>query len=157
MTIRSGIILTSLFMLSLLAACSNPEEEVNSPTIEFYSHPSEAMADLPFSEAVRVDDMLYLSGQIGVKPGTTELVEGGIKPETKQTMENIRTALKRHDSSMDRVVKCTIFLADIEEWPSMNEVYRTYFPEDPPARSAMGASGLALSARVEIECLAVVD
>lgn len=157
MTMRNNITLASIFILLLFTTCNTKDEQAISPPIEFYSHPSEAMSDLPFSEAVRVDNMLYLSGQIGVKPGTTELVEGGIQPETKQTMENIRSTLERRGSSMDRIVKCTVFLADIEEWPSMNEVYRTYFPDNPPARSAMAASGLALGARVEIECMAVVE
>ncbi len=112
--------------------------------------------DLPFSEAVRVGDLLFLSGMVGTKPGTTELAEGGIAGETRQTMENIKAALGRHGASMDRVVKCTVMLADIAEWPAMNEVYVTFFPGDKPARSAFGASGLALGARVEIECIAVM-
>lgn len=92
-----------------------------------------------------------------MKPGEgLTLAEGGIQGETKQTMENIRTTLEAYGSSMDRVVKCTVFLADMSEWGAMNEVYRTYF-EVPPARSALGASGLALDARVEIECIAVLN
>lgn len=111
---------------------------------------------LPFSEAVRVGHMLYLSGQLGFDSKTGSLVEGGIGPETRQTMENIKATLEKHGSSMAEVVKCTVFLADISEWAAMNEVYITYFPADPPARSALGSSGLALGARTEIECLATV-
>ncbi|RMH12105.1 MAG: RidA family protein [Gemmatimonadetes bacterium] len=111
---------------------------------------------LPFSEAVRVGDLLILSGQIGRDPATRQLVGGGIGPETRQTLENIRATLERYGSSMDRVVKCTAMLADMAEWPAMNEVYTTFFPEHKPARSAFGASGLALGARVEIECWATV-
>jgi reactive intermediate/imine deaminase len=111
---------------------------------------------LPFSEAVRVGNTLYLSGQIGILPGTTELVPGGIVEETRQTLENIRAVLERHGSSLDQVVKCTIFLADIGEWPRMNEVYGTYFGDRKPARSAVAGSGLALGARVEIDCIAVI-
>lgn len=125
--------------------------------MEKLNTPEMAALNLPFSEAVRVGRMLYLSGQLGNRPGTLELVPGGIGPETRQTMENIKATLERYGSSLDRVVKCTIFLADIAEWPAMNEVYRTYFPEAPPARSALGASGLAVGARVEIECIAVLD
>ena len=111
---------------------------------------------LPFSEAVRVDPMLYLSGQLGFDPKTSGLVDGGIAAETRQTMENIKAVLEKHGSSMAEVVKCTVFLADINEWAAMNEVYITYFPSDPPARSALGSSGLALGARTEIECMATV-
>jgi reactive intermediate/imine deaminase len=110
---------------------------------------------MPFSDAVRAGGMLYLSGKLGNLPGTSELAEGGIQGETRQALENIKASLERHGSGMDRVVKCTVFLADIDEWAAMNEVYKTYFPENRPARSALGASGLALDARVEIECLAM--
>jgi reactive intermediate/imine deaminase len=122
--------------------------------VEYYD--SNPELQLPFSDAVRVGDMLYLSGQIGNLPGTKELAEGGIAGETRQTMENIRASLEKYGSSLDEVVKCTVFLADIAEWAAMNEVYKTYFPKNPPARSALGASGLALGARVEIECLAAL-
>jgi len=109
----------------------------------------------PFSEAVRVGRMLYLSGQVGTADGST-LVSGGIQAETRQTMENIKATLEKFDSSLDEVVKCTVFLADIAEWPAMNEVYTTYFTAHKPARSAIAGSGLALGARVEIECMATV-
>ena len=110
----------------------------------------------PFSSAVRAGDLLYLSGQIGVVPGTLELVEGGVGPQTRQTLENIRTVLEYAGSSLERVVKCTVFLRDIADYSAMNEVYRTFFPTNPPARSTVAGSGLALGARVEIECIALV-
>ena len=109
----------------------------------------------PFSPAVRVGDLLFLSGQIGTDPAAGgALVAGGIGPETRRTMENIRDVLQRSGSSLDRVVKCTVMLADMREWEAMNAVYATYFPRNKPARSALGTSGLALGARVEIECIA---
>jgi len=111
---------------------------------------------LPFSEAVRVGQMLYLSGQLGYDRASSKLVEGGIGPETRKTLENIKATLEKYGSSMGEVVKCTVFLADINEWAAMNEVYVTYFPTNPPARSALGSSGLALGARTEIECMATV-
>jgi reactive intermediate/imine deaminase len=114
-----------------------------------------SLEGLPFSSAVRVGDIIYLSGQIGVLPGTTELVDGGIGPETRQTMENIRQVLEYAGSALDRVIKCTVFLADIADYPAMNEVYRGFFPGYPPARSTLAASGLALGAEVEIECIAL--
>ena len=139
-----------------IAACSPPSETSNAPEVEYLNAPGTENLGLPFSAAVRVDNTLYLSGNIGNMPGTLELAPGGIQGQTRQTMENIKLALENFGSSMDRVVKCTVFLADMNEWEAMNEVYRTYF-ENPPARSALGASGLALNGRVEIECIAVVD
>ena len=137
-----------------LAACE-PRER-SAPEIEFLAEPGTENLGLPFSAAVRVDDMLYLSGMIGNRPGTLELAPGGIEGQTRQTMENIKAAVEQFGSSMDRIVKCTVFLADMAEWQAMNEVYVTYF-ETPPARSALGASGLALDGRIEIECIAVVN
>ena len=110
---------------------------------------------LPFSSAVRVGEIIYLSGQIGVLPGTMQLVPGGIGPQTRQAMENIAAVLEYAGSAMDRVIKCTVFLSDIADYPAMNEVYRSFFPGHPPARSALAASGLALGAKVEIECIAL--
>ena len=98
--------------------------------------------------------MLYLSGQIGTD-STGNLVSGGLEAETRQTLNNIRDLLNRNGSSMDRVVKCTVFMADMKEWPAMNAIYATYFPTHKPARSAFGSTGLALGARLEIECMAV--
>ena len=79
---------------------------------------------------------------------------GGITPEARQTMENIRTVLEAAGSSLDRVFKCTVFLADISDYSAMNTVYASYFSNNPPARSTVAGSGLALGARVEIECMA---
>lgn len=124
--------------------------------VEFYSASTEAERSLPFSDAVRVGNLLFLSGKIGIVPGTMQLAPGGIQGETRQTLENIKSTLERLGSSMSEVVKCTVFLADISEWAAMNEVYTRYFPEKPPARSALGSSGLALGARTEIECIATV-
>ena len=113
-------------------------------------------APLPFSEAVQLGDTLYVSGQLGNQPGTLTLVPGGMDAEAKQALENMKAILERHGSSLDHVVKCTVFLADIKEWPAFNVIYRSYFKENLPARSALAASGLALGARVEVECIAYV-
>ena len=109
---------------------------------------------LPFSSAVRVGNTLYLSGQIGNVPGTRQLADTGIAGQTRQALENIKAVLASAGSSLDRAVKYTVFLADIKDYVAMNTVYATYFPKDPPARSTVAGSGLALGARVEIECLA---
>ena len=113
-----------------------------------------ASMNLPFSDAVRVGHLLFLSGQIGNVSGTTELVPGGIQPEARQTMKKIKTILEANGSSLDRVVKATVMLADIAEWPAFNEVYVTYFPGNKPARSAFAGSGLAFGARCEVEVIA---
>lgn len=110
--------------------------------------------DLPFSAAVRVGSMVYLSGELGTKKGT--LVAGGIEPETRQLMDNIGASLARTGSSFAHVVQCTVALADIAEWPAFNAIYRTYFRKPFPARMAYASGGLALGARVEVQCNAVV-
>jgi len=127
-----------------------------SPAVEWLRAPGTEALELPFSPAVRVGNTLYLSGALGIVPGTRKLAEGGILGETQQVLENISATLEDFGSSMDNVVKCTVFLADIREWAAMNEIYTTFFPNK-PARSAVGISGLGLSARVEIECIAVID
>jgi reactive intermediate/imine deaminase len=137
----------SVFLVSQVAMAGGPK-------IEYYAVAEDMQ--LPFSEAVRVGHMLYLSGQLGYDDETSKLVEGGIGPETTKTLENIKATLEKYGSSMAEVVKCTVFLADINEWAAMNQVYVTYFPSNPPARSALGSSGLALGARTEIECMATV-
>jgi len=115
-----------------------------------------ASVGLPFSSAVRVGNMLYLSGAIGNVPGQRVLADTGVAGQTRQTLENIKAVLTHAGSSMDRVVKCTVFLLDIRDYAAMNAVYATYFPTNPPARSTVAGSGLALGARVEIECIATV-
>jgi reactive intermediate/imine deaminase len=108
----------------------------------------------PFSPAVRAGNLLYLAGQIGTD-STGTVVKGGIEAEARQVMKNIAAVLDVTGSSLERVVKCTVFMADMKEWPAMNVVYASFFPTHKPARSALGANGLALGARVEIECIAM--
>ena len=115
-----------------------------------------ALPGLPFSSAVRVGDVIYLSGQIGVFAGTRQLVDTGIVKQTQQTLDNIKAVLVYAGSSLERVFKFTVFMANIRYFEQMNGVYTTYFPKDPPARSTVAGSGLALGAKVEIECLATV-
>jgi 2-iminobutanoate/2-iminopropanoate deaminase len=143
---------TLLVTAVLLSGCATHSPP--STRTEFFSVPGERA--LPFSEAVRVGDMLYLSGQLGTD-STGRLVPGGIAPETRQALANIAAVLERHGSSLDQVVKCTVMLADIGEWAAMNEVYLTFFRTHRPARSAFGTSGLALGARLELECMAAME
>jgi len=128
-----------------------PDRTAAAPV--YSSSPATESLELPFSEAVRVGDLLFVSGQIGNLPGTFELAPGGIQAETRQALANIAAILERNGSSMQRVAKCTVFLLDMEEWPALNDVWVQHFPNK-PARSALGASGLAKGARVEIECIA---
>ena len=127
------------------------KETVNGITYHMpYGRPTR-----PFTPAVQVGDIIYLAGQIGTGASAQGgVVTGGIQAETRQTMQNIKDVLDKSGSSMEHVFKCTVFMADMKEWDAMNEVYTTFFPNHKPARSALGANGLALNARVEIECLA---
>jgi 2-iminobutanoate/2-iminopropanoate deaminase len=119
-------------------------------------YPSSKYPDFPFSEAVAYQGILYLSGDVGTD-SRGKLVDGGIGPESRQTMENIKATLNRHGLEMGDIIKCTVFLADISEWPKFNDAYAAYFERGHyPARSALAASGLALGARVEVECIAAL-
>jgi reactive intermediate/imine deaminase len=127
-----------------------------SSQVQFYNSPAAAAAKPPFSQAVRVGDILYLSGAIGVLPGKRELAPGGMEAEAKQTLENIGEVLKANGLTFDDVFKCTAMLADMSKWGDFNKIYVTYFkPDRLPARSALGANGLALGAQVELECWAL--
>ena len=156
--------LLTLFAVIALAACSQAKPTpapapANTSTTEngVTWHTPYGKPTRPFSPAVQVGNLLFLAGQVGTSANAQGgVVPGGIQAETRQTMLNIKDVLEKSGSSLDRVVKCTVFMADMREWDAMNEVYATFFPRNKPARSAFGANGLALSARVEIECIAAV-
>jgi 2-iminobutanoate/2-iminopropanoate deaminase len=123
--------------------------------MEFFRMDGNKTANLPFSDAVRVGDVLYLSGQMGIVPGTMKLAPGGVEAETRQMMENIARVLSHCGRSFDDVFKCTVMLADMSQWAAFNGIYLGYFkPDRLPTRSAFGASGLALGGAVEMECWA---
>lgn len=129
------------------------QESAGVPDIE-YIYP-EGMARLPvFTPAVRVGDLLFLSGSIGTVGEELAVIEGGVGPETRQTLSNLQRVIEAAGGTLRDMVKCTVFLADINDYQAMNEVYLEFFPDNPPARSAMAGSGLALGALVEIECIA---
>ena len=157
------LLLAGFVLLSVAGCAEIAQDETTPPASPPPSHEAvyltsetTASMNLPFSDAVRVGHLLFLSGQIGNIPGTTDLAPGGIQGEARQTMENIKAVLEANGSSMDRVIKATVMLADIAEWPAFNEVYVTYFPGDKPARSAFAGSGLAFGARCEVEVIATV-
>ena len=142
--------LAPLLLLLVLPACASSGRagpEVISP-------PSARVGDLPFSPAIRAGDFIFLSGAIGTRPGTTELVSGDVGEQTRQTMENLRTVLRAAGADLDDVVKCTVFLVDMRDYAAMNAAYASFWKGAPPARSTVAGSGLALGARVEIECIA---
>ncbi|MFK8041880.1 Rid family hydrolase [Congregibacter sp.] len=141
-----------LFFVTLLALTA--VSAARGAEVSFLNSSGSLSADLPFSEAVRVGDTVYLAGQLGALPGELTVVPGGIVPESRQTLENIRNTLKAHDLDMSDVVKCTVMLADISEWGAFNEVYAEFFSKPFPARSAFASNGLALNASVEVECIA---
>ncbi|MGY8780609.1 MAG: RidA family protein [Fidelibacterota bacterium] len=147
MKYRILLILFPLFLIS----CQSRQK------VEYLQSEKFAAQNNPFSEAVRVGNMLYLSGQVGNKQGEMNVVPGGIGSETRQTMENIKEVLERYGSSMDNVVKCLCMLEDINEWADMSAEYVKFFPNHKPARSAFAGTGLAIGAKVEIECMARVD
>jgi 2-iminobutanoate/2-iminopropanoate deaminase len=132
---------------------SSPASAQPRAPVEHYGRPTLNAQPLPFSDAVRVGDVLYLSGQLGI--GTDGKLPEGIEAQTKQALDNIGAILKRTGLGYDDVFHCTAMLADMKDWPAMNAVYVTYFPEGKrPARSAFGANGLALGALIELECQA---
>jgi len=146
--------LTCSLSLALLAACHAGPPHPEAP--EFFPAPPGALQALPFSEATSANGLLFVAGQLGNLPGKLELAPGGIAGEAKQALANMQAVLERHGCRLQDVVKCTVFLADIAEWPAFNEAYRQVFKAPFPARSALAASGLALGARVEIECIAAI-
>jgi len=112
----------------------------------------------PYSQAILVEPsaVVFTAGQVGINPKTGKMVEGGIQAETKQVLENLKAVLEAANSNLQNVIKCTVFLADINDFQAMNEVYKTYFPSNPPARSAVAVKQLPLNATIEIEAIALV-
>ena len=132
---------------------ASPADARTQPAVEHLGRPAVNGQTLPFSDAVRVGDILYLSGQIGVGPDGK--LPNGIEAQTRQALENVGVILKRRGLDYGNVFHCTAMLADMKLWPEFNKAYLEFFPEPPlPARSAFGANGLALGALMEIECQA---
>ena len=146
-----GDYMHALAILALLGA-----QPVERPPVERIGEPSINGQRLPFASAVRVGDMLYLSGQIGNKADGT--LPEGIDAQSRQVMDNIGAVLKSAGLTFSDVVKCTVMIDDIKQWGDFNKVYVTYFPDGKfPARSAFGADGLALGALIEVECWAYAE
>ena len=111
----------------------------------------------PYSQAIVHNGIAYLSGQIPLDPVTGQIVPGGIAEQTARVLDNLRAVLEAAGASLDSVLKTTVFLADMAEFPEMNEVYARYFATNPPARATVQAARLPRDARVEIECIAAIQ
>ena len=110
----------------------------------------------PYSQAVRTGNMVYTAGQIGLDPATMEIISGGVEAETRQALNNLKQVLEAANSGLSYVVKTTVFLRDIADFPKMNAVYAEFFPENPPARSTVAVASLPKNVAVEIETIAMV-
>lgn len=162
---------SSFIILLVLVSCKNSQDENVNNSIDSSASIQKTDSEVylkkqapiftpselpyPFSSAVQVGDILFLSGEIGVAGTGMEVVPGGIVPETHRMFERIQATLAHHGLSLDDVFKCTVMLADMSEWQKFNEIYSGYFEDGKyPTRSAMGVNGLAIGARVEMECWA---
>ena len=142
-----------ILLLLFVTSCNSPQ--TSKKNIEYINSDEHLANGYPFSEATIVNDIIYVSGQIGTSRNG-EVVSGGIEAETLQALQNIESILKRVGGSKSDIFKCTCMLKDINDWPSMSETYKSFFDDVKlPSRSAFAGSGLALGAIVEIECLAV--
>jgi 2-iminobutanoate/2-iminopropanoate deaminase len=110
----------------------------------------------PYSQGTRTEELLFTAGQIPLDPETGKLVEGGIQEQTRQSLKNLQAVLEAGGAGLETVMKSTVFLQDMGEFPLMNEVYGEFFPENPPARSAVEVAALPLGVRVEIEAIALI-
>jgi 2-iminobutanoate/2-iminopropanoate deaminase len=110
----------------------------------------------PYSQAIRAGTLVFTAGQLGIDPTSGDLVEGGVGPQAERALENLRAVLEAADSGMDQLIKVTVFLVDIEDWPAVNEVYARLVPQPFPARSAFAVRALPKDALVEIEAVAAV-
>ena len=133
---------------------TNVETASNAPEVIYDKEPGAGLG-LPFSPAVVAGDLIFLSGALGIEPGSRSPVEGGVGAETTQIFDNIETVLARQGADLSHIVKCTVFLEDMEEYGAMNQAYMAALPDPKPARSTFGVDGIALGASLEIECIAV--
>lgn len=111
----------------------------------------------PYSQAIKAGGFVFCSGQVAIDPRTGQFVAGGVAEQTEQVLKNLSAVLEAAGSSLDQVVKTTVFLADMKEFSAMNEVYARFFSEPPPARATVAAAGLPRDARVEIEAVALIS
>ena len=152
---QSPLVMTLLNVATVILLSSMTQAfaaQVTEQSVQFINH-SKANS-LPFSEAIQVNNTLYLSGQIGFDSQTKQLVTGGVEAETKATLNNIKRTLNQTGYQLSDVVKCTVMLADINDFAKFNQIYQQFFSSPYPTRSTFAVSGLALNAQIEIECIA---
>lgn len=111
----------------------------------------------PYSQAIRIENLVFTAGQVGLDPATMELVEGGVEPQTRQVLTNLKHVLETADSGLNFVVKTTVYLTDLRDFPNVNTIYAEFFPENPPARSTVQVAALPKGALVEVECIALLN
>jgi len=147
-------------IISFLSCTTSQKTEVEKTIIEktqieFLESKIERRKKAPFSEAVRVGDLLFLTGQVGFNNDSLKIAHGGIKGETKQALENIKAVLEANNSDLEHVAKCTVILTDVNDFAAFNEVFRAYFPKNKPARTTLVAD-LVIDAKIEIDVIASV-
>lgn len=150
--------ITLLISVFLLAGCAEPQTEPMAPAPaerKVIASEGAPPAIGPYSQAIQVGDMLFLAGQVGLDPATRTLVEGGVEAQTRRAMDNLKAILEEAGFTMGDVVQAQVFLADLNDYATMNEVYGSYFATMPPGRAAVQVARLPLDARVEIMMTAV--
>ena len=148
---KNNIKIITGFLLVLIFSCSTPQKT----EIEFLESKIERRKKAPYSDAVRVGNLLFLTGQVGFNSDSLKIAHGGIKAETTQALENIRAVLEAHGSDLEHVAKCTVILTDVNDFAAFNEVFRQYFPKKKPARTTFVAD-LVIDAKIEIDVTAVI-
>jgi 2-iminobutanoate/2-iminopropanoate deaminase len=146
-------LLTLLIALALFASAGLAQEKKAGREVVLTKDAPPPVG--PYSQAIKAGGFVFTAGQVAIDPATGKLIEGDIKAQTERVLKNLSTVLAGAGSGMDRVVKTTVFLRNIADFPAMNEVYAKYFPAAAPARSTVGVAGLARDALVEIEVVAL--
>lgn len=142
----------ALLTMPVYAGCA-----LQRPEVTYVATGGVLPREIPISETVKAGSFVFVSGQVGNAPGTVSLVAGGLEAETRQAISNVELVLTAHGLTLRDVVKCTVILTDMSQWSRFNSIYQQYFRPPYPARTAIGASGLALGAQVELECVAIVS
>ncbi|WP_299108525.1 RidA family protein [uncultured Tenacibaculum sp.] len=145
---------TKLFIALVLTFCFLSCTTNEKPSLIFHKSKLERKKNAPFSDAVEVGNTLYLAGQVGINPNTKKLAGDNIEAQTEQALQNIKEVLGHHGSDLEHVVKCTIILADLNDFKAFNAIFRKYFPENKPARTTFAAD-LLVGAKIEIDVIAV--